>query len=129
MEREQDEAELSRGLRAGDRAAWLALYDRSAGPLWRHISRLLGHAHAAADVMQATMLAAAESAHRFDPARGTLWMWLWGIARKQALLHLRRTRRDQHSGIDASVVDWLSGSDPMPPDALESSETRDHVRL
>jgi RNA polymerase sigma-70 factor (ECF subfamily) len=138
MEHGDDEAIVA-GLRAGDRAAWLRLYDCYAPALWRQVARLLdgGSADAradtaAADVMQATMIAAAESARNYDAARGTLWMWLFGIARRQVALH-SRARQRQHQRTDdaadvAAVAEWLAGDEPAPPQALESRETADCVR-
>ncbi len=138
MEHGDDQAIVA-GLRAGDRTAWLRLYDRYAPPLWRHVARLVGGgsagAHAdAADIMQATMIAAAESARNYDATRGTLWMWLFGIARRQVALHFR-TRQRQHGREGASDVadvagggDWLAGDEPAPPQSLESHETADCVR-
>ena len=127
------EADIVAGLRAGDRRAWLRLYDRHAPPLWRHVARLVGNdPHAADDVMQATMLAAAASAQNFDPRRGTLWMWLYGIARRQAALYLRTRRREKRAVVavdTAAVADWLADLEaPPPPVSLESRETADAVR-
>src|SRR5436190_4543990 len=84
--------ETAEGLRRGSRAAWLALYDRYAERLWRRVARLVGPADASAvaDVLQATLLAAAESARTFDLARGALWPWLCAVARNQVALHYRR---------------------------------------
>jgi RNA polymerase sigma-70 factor (ECF subfamily) len=46
-----------------------------------------------ADVVQETFLAAARSARTYDPARGTLWVWVWGIARAHVALHYRKLDR------------------------------------
>ena len=43
-----------------------------------------------ADVVQETFLAAARSAATFDPGRGPLRVWLWGIARRHVALHYRK---------------------------------------
>ena len=88
------ERALAAGLRAGHADAWARLYDAYADRVWRTVARLLGGCEGAvADVVQETFLAAAKSARGFDPARGALWAWLWGIARTQTLLHLRRRAR------------------------------------
>ena len=89
------DAELSivAGLRAGDADAWARLHDAYAPRVWRTVARLLGCDAAVADVVQETFLAAAKSARTFDPARGPLWAWLWGVARTQSLLHLRKQAR------------------------------------
>ncbi len=88
------ERAIAAGLRAGHADAWARLYDAYADRVWRTVARLLGGCEAAvADVVQETFLAAAKSARGFDPARGPLWAWLWGIARTQSLLHLRKSAR------------------------------------
>src|SRR5438477_11627022 len=91
---ERAEAEIARGLRDGKAEAWRALYDAYAEPVWRAVARLLGPGAAdVADVVQETFLAAARSAHTYDAARGSLWLWLWGIARRHAALHFRKEER------------------------------------
>ena len=91
---EQQERRIAQGLREGEADAWQALYDAYAERVWRGVARLLGaHKSDVADVVQETMLAAARSALSFDPARGPLWPWLWGIAHNHAALHLRKQAR------------------------------------
>src|SRR6185437_12447852 len=81
---EQQERDIARGLRAGEADAWRALYDAHAERVWRAVARLMGaQAVDVADVVQETFLAAARSADSYDAARGSLWWWLWGIARRQ----------------------------------------------
>src|SRR4051812_36174098 len=93
---EQQERRLAQGLREGKTDAWQALYDAYAERLWRAVARLLGpHCADVADVVQETLLAAARSARGYDPVRGPLWLWLAGIARNRALLHLRKQDRRQ----------------------------------
>lgn len=133
--------EVARGLREGRTDAWRVLYDAFAGRVWSGVARLLGPASAdVADVVQETMLAAARSARTFDPASGSLWNWLWGIARVQTALHFRKQKRHdrlKHAG------DWLAASagrlnrwlaeppdEAAPPaDLLETAELALLVRL
>ena len=89
-----------------------------------------------ADVVQETFLAAARSAGGYDPERGTLWLWLTGIARRHVALHYRRQGRQDRLRLAAErlgadhekVVRWLENRDPTPPDALVSTETAVLVR-
>lgn len=134
---EQQEREVVRGLREGRPDAWRTLYDAFAERVWRSIARLLGPNSAdVADVVQETMLAAARSARTFDPASGSLWAWLWGIARLQVALHFRKQKRADriknpgewlaiHGG---RLAHWLDGSDPTPTDLLETAELASLVR-
>src|SRR4030042_5559617 len=87
------EQEIARGLQEYDRRAWLQLYEGYAEPVWRNISRLVdGDSTAVADLVQETFLTAARSAQNFNPDRGTLWIWLWTIARRQVALYYRKQK-------------------------------------
>ncbi len=83
-----------RGLQAGDRDAWTTLYDSYSGDVWRYVARLVGpDAAAVADVVQELFLEAAKAAKSFDPARGTIWRWLTGIAHHKVAAYWRQTAR------------------------------------
>jgi RNA polymerase sigma-70 factor (ECF subfamily) len=131
-----DEHELAQGLRAGQTVAWQALYDAHAVRLWRSVSRQMPGGDGVADVVQETFLAAARSARQYDAARGTLWMWLCGIARQQvALYYRRRQRHDRLSGqraVDSAaaqrVLDWMENRHAAPADALAAAESASLVR-
>jgi RNA polymerase sigma-70 factor (ECF subfamily) len=97
MDPDHDEAQIAHGLRDGRTDAWLALYDAYARRVWSVVARQMGaDAADVADVVQETLLSAARSAGQYDPVRGSLWMWLCGIARRQVALHYRgRQRRER----------------------------------
>jgi RNA polymerase sigma-70 factor (ECF subfamily) len=124
---------IVQGLREGKADAWQALYDAYAERVWRGVARLLGpKSSEVADVVQETMLAAARSAAGFDPARGPLWPWLWGIAYNQVALHLRK--EDQRSRLAKAVasngpcLSWLEGKDASPPALAVAAELAELVR-
>jgi RNA polymerase sigma-70 factor (ECF subfamily) len=128
-----DEHQLALALRRGEPSAWEALYDAHAARVWDCVARRVGpKAAEVADIVQETLLAAARSAHTFDPERGSLWGWLSGIARRQAALFYRRRQTriaakvDPHD--DGQPVDWLEGKELDPADWLASEETGDLVR-
>lgn len=127
---DQRERDLVRGLREGSADAWGALHDAFAESMWKAIARLMGTSAAdVADVVQETFLAAARSARTFDPARGTLWLWLWGIGRRQVALHFRKQQRhdrlrDAH---DRKAIRDQHGDAPSA--ALEAAEQATLVRL
>lgn len=92
---EDQDRQIARGLRGGKPEAWAALYTAYFPRVWRLVARRIGRdATAVADVVQETFLAAAGSAGRFDPGRGSLWLWLGGIARNHVGAHHRRRWRD-----------------------------------
>ena len=131
---ELQERRIAQGLGDGKVEAWQALYDAFAERVWRGVARLLGSERSeVADVVQETMMAAARSARTFDPARGSLWPWLWGIAHNQLALHLRKQERRQRltktvAGNDGQFLSWLDGKEPAPPDALATAELATLVR-
>jgi RNA polymerase sigma-70 factor (ECF subfamily) len=135
----QQERELTRGLASGNPDAWRGLYDAYAQPVWRVVARLMGPTSAdVADVVQETFLAAARSAKSFDPARGTLWLWLCGIARRHVALHYRKHERHARireasdrlgtAGENGEVVRWIADRQPPPSDVLASAELATLVR-
>lgn len=134
---EAQERQIAHGLRDGKTDAWQALFDAYAERVWRGVARLLGGSSAEVpDVVQETMLAAARSAGRFDPARGSLWAWLWGIAHNQAALHLRK-QEQRHRLLKAAallaanngrMLHWLEGAEGSPPEAASRAEIAELVR-
>jgi RNA polymerase sigma-70 factor, ECF subfamily len=137
-----DEREIARGLRAGQASAWHALYSAHAEAIWRLVARLMGPAAAdVSDVVQEVFLAAARTAAKFDPERGTLALWLGGIARNHVAMYFRKRR----SGVDGLVVSgrwsaeqdeeasneavrWLESRETAPPEAAASGELATLVR-
>ena len=129
--------EIAEGLQQGNRDAWLSLYELYAEKLWCNIARLMAHDPASvADVVQETLLAAARSAKNFDPRRGSLWSWLWAIAKRQVALHYRKktskaiiARAQQWwSLLDGQGSDWIEGREKLPAEVLESAELATLVR-
>jgi len=85
-----DEGLLLRRMVAGDEAAFTLLYRRKHPAIYRFALHVSGNAAMAEDVTQEVFMTLIRDAKRFDPARGTLGGFLFGIARN----HLRR-RWDQ----------------------------------
>ncbi len=126
----EDDQAIAGGLRAGRADAWVRLYDAYAEKVWRAVARLLGGCEAAAaDVVQETFLAAARSARTYDPARGPLWAWLWGVARTQTLLHLRKRARHARELDPANYPRGWDDPGREPLDELLLRESADLVRM
>src|SRR5271163_303547 len=85
-----DDAVLLRRMLAGDEAAFTLLYQRKHPAIYRFALHMSGNSGVAEDVTQEVFMTLIRDAKRFDPARGTLGGFLFGIARN----HLRR-RWDQ----------------------------------
>src|ERR1700722_7933415 len=93
MRQETDEELLLR-LRHGDEAAFLALYRKRQAALYRFALQMSGSAGAAGGITQEVVLALVRGECGFNPERGSLSGYLFGIARKLALRQIERGRVD-----------------------------------
>jgi RNA polymerase sigma-70 factor (ECF subfamily) len=82
-----------RGLRGADPGAHAELCERFGPLLHRYLARQLHDAQLAEELMIQTLVDAARGIARFDPRRSLFSAWLFGIARRQLRLELRRQRR------------------------------------
>jgi RNA polymerase sigma-70 factor (ECF subfamily) len=73
----------------GDEAAFGELYARYQRQIFHYAARMCG-AGAGDDVVQETFLAVLRQGGRFDPAKGTVGAYLYGIARHHVIKHLDR---------------------------------------
>ena len=89
---QQTDEELLRRTREGDADAFALLYRRRQAGVYRFALQMCGSRAAAEDVVQEVFMALMREAGRFDPARGTLAAYLYGIARKQVLRRLEKER-------------------------------------
>jgi RNA polymerase sigma-70 factor (ECF subfamily) len=88
-----------------------------------------GDSATVADVVQETFLAAARSARRFNPRRGSLWTWLWTIAQRQVALTYRKQKPMIALGQSQQWWAALDGAKTeIPLDILESEELAELVR-
>ena len=88
----QSDDELLLRLRNGDEQAFTALYRRRQGAIYRFAFHMSGSSAAAEDIVQEVFLALLREECGFDPKRGTLSGYLFGIARKLVLRNLERGR-------------------------------------
>jgi RNA polymerase sigma-70 factor, ECF subfamily len=88
----QTDDELLLRLRKGDEQAFTALYRRRQGAIYRFALHMSGSSAAAEDIVQEAFLALLREECGFDPERGTLSGYLFGIARKLVLRNLERGR-------------------------------------
>jgi RNA polymerase sigma-70 factor (ECF subfamily) len=87
------DTELLRQLRAGTAAAFEALYLRHQGPLFRFAVLRSGSTETAADVVQEVFMGILTGSFKFDPLRGLLQNFLFGVARNLVMkLELPRQR-------------------------------------
>lgn len=86
--------ELLRRMRSGDAQAFAALYRRHQGPVYRFALLRCGSPDTAADMVQETFMGLLTGRFVFDPLRGALPNFLFGVARLLILKHEEPRRRE-----------------------------------
>src|SRR5215471_262647 len=81
-------------IHSGDEQAFVSLYRKRQGAIFRFALHMSGSEAVAEDITQEVFLAVIRDGCGFDPARGTLSGYLYGIARKLMLRHIERGRLD-----------------------------------
>ncbi|HKO98510.1 MAG TPA: RNA polymerase sigma factor [Pyrinomonadaceae bacterium] len=84
--------ELLQLIQAGDEDAFATLYRRRHASIYRFALQMSGSQSLAEDVTQEVFLTLIGGSESFDPDRGSLNSFLYGIARNQTLRRLRRDR-------------------------------------
>ena len=84
--------ELLHGMMAGDEEAFVSLYRRHQGALYRFALQMSGSESIAEEVTQEVFLALIRDVRQYDSCRGTLSAYLYGIARNQVLRCLEKDR-------------------------------------
>lgn len=100
----QTDDELLFRLRNGDEQAFVALYRRRQGAIYRFAMHMSGSPAAAEDITQEVFLALLRQECGYDRERGTLSGYLFGIARKLVLRALERGRADVSLEVDTDDV-------------------------
>jgi RNA polymerase sigma-70 factor (ECF subfamily) len=88
----QTDAELLRLMLAGDEEAFAALYGRRQGGVYRFALQMSGSEALAEDVVQEVFMVLMRDGGNFDPSRGSLAAYLYGIARNHVLRAFERER-------------------------------------
>src|SRR2546428_11772693 len=91
---ESDEQLLARILK-GDEEAFAALYRRHQRPIYRFAIHMTRDQTIAEDVTQEVFLVLLENGRSFDPTRGTLLSFLFGIARNRVLQRIQKQWREE----------------------------------
>jgi RNA polymerase sigma-70 factor (ECF subfamily) len=89
-----DERELWKNISQGDAGAFGAFYRENAPRLQAFLRQIVGDPQAAEDVMQETFVEIWNRPNGFQPERGTLRAYLYGIGRKRAAEWWRRKPPD-----------------------------------
>jgi RNA polymerase sigma-70 factor (ECF subfamily) len=89
---EHSDEELLRLTVAGDADAFAALYRRRQAGIYRFALQMCGSEGIAEDVTQEVFMTLVRESQMFDPTRGTLAAYLYGVARNQVLRRLEKER-------------------------------------
>ncbi|MEK6279899.1 MAG: RNA polymerase sigma factor [Acidobacteriota bacterium] len=120
--------ELLQLMKAGDEHAFASLYQRRHAGIYRFVLQMSGSRSLAEDVTQEVFLVLIRSTEVFDPARGSLSAFLYGVARNQTLSRLRRDRfyvpLESDNGEDEASLTSIS----KPLEELSRTETIESVR-
>lgn len=117
---------------SGDEHAFTVLYRRRQGGVYRFALQMSGSSGIAEDVSQEVFMVLMREAHRYDPERGSLAAYLYGIARNQVLRRMERERLFVQLG-DSTDDETGSGSATLVADGdplgdLTRNEMIDEVR-
>ncbi len=119
---------LWESLRQRDATAWDRFYGEHVHELYGFVFRLVRGDHsAAADVFQNTWLDAIDHIEQFDPDRGQLRAWLFGIARQKVALHWRRRNASKEMFATVGQDDVVDGV-LLPDEVLGQLEQSAVVR-
>jgi RNA polymerase sigma-70 factor (ECF subfamily) len=126
------DTDLLRAMRGGDADAFAALYRRHQGPLYRFALLRCGSLDTAADVVQETFMGLMTERFRFDPLRGPLQAFLFGVARN-LILKLEEVRQRHVALPDADTDEDDGDADALQEDAsplarLLDNEAAEQVR-
>ena len=108
--------ELLLRIRSGDQDAFVSLYRRRQAALFRFALHMSGSVPVAEDVTQEVFLLLLREDCGYDPERGTLSGYLFGIARKLVLRHLERGRADVALDLeseDSAALELSVKDDPL----------------
>ena len=86
---ERDDVLLKRSAK-GDEEAFTQLYRRNQAPIYRFALRMTGQPWAAEEIVQDVFMTLVREPRKYDPARGPLGAFLYGIARNRVMKHLER---------------------------------------
>jgi RNA polymerase sigma-70 factor (ECF subfamily) len=126
---EKEPALLKRAVR-GDEQAFLALYQKHQSPLYRYALRMTGSPWAAEEVVQEVFLLLIRDPQKFQPERGELGAFLFGVTRNRVMKHLERLPREASlDAINANGTAWREPEDPLTPMMIaEKKERMEQVR-
>ena len=128
---EQDGSQFVRRCMEGDSGAWAEMVRTHQKRVYGLCYRFTGNAADAEDLTQDVFLKIYSNLGSFDPARGSLTVWVTTMTRNLLVDNFRRTRNQRATGSldegwettdELSPTDRLADAGPSPHDAAASKE-------
>jgi RNA polymerase sigma factor (sigma-70 family) len=122
-------AELCAAAAGGDRAAFDAIHQRLAGGVRKlFLDRTSGRSDTAEELCQRTWVGVWQSLSRgkYDPSRAAISTFVYAVASKVWLQHLRGMRRGAAGPVDA--IEGVFGGGDDPADAVHAAELIQAIR-
>ena len=130
LKSELSDSELLRLMLTGDEEALTVLYRRRQGGIYRFALQMSGSKSIAEDVTQEVFLFLMRDGQVFDPSKGAVSAFLFGVARNYVLRRLRTEHLLAPLGDDSDddAVFSQPGADMCPLEDLTRAETIESVR-
>jgi RNA polymerase sigma-70 factor, ECF subfamily len=128
---EPDDHQLLRLQRQGDSSAFQALYRRHRSGLYRFALMHCGSPAVAADVVQDVFMGLLGDRYDFDPLRGMLANYLYGVARRMVHGHARQDERwiQPDDDEDGGATETAAHASDEPLTRLLDQEATERLRL
>jgi RNA polymerase sigma-70 factor (ECF subfamily) len=127
---DRDDVLLRRSAK-GNEEAFGVLYRRHQASLFRFALRMTGNSWAAQEIVQDVFVTLIREPKKFDPERGALGAFLYGVTRNRIMKHLERTPRDfslDDKDGAGQVARTLESKELTPDQWTELRERREQVR-
>ena len=125
-----DPDRLLESVRAGDKVAFAELYDVLAPQVLGLTTHILRDRAQAEEVTQEVFVEVWQSAHTFDPHRGSTKSWVLRLAKSRAIDRLRSWRSSQARDTDdfnSQLTTWVAAAEDEAQQRLESEELQELI--
>jgi len=124
-----DDLDLLRQLTRGSESAFEALYERYRGPIYRFSLHMSGNTASAEEITQEVFMAVIGKPKTYDPAKGTVAGYLFGIARNLVRHRLQQSAHDIPLMDDCMEEDTSGPTDDIDVlEELSQSESLVYLR-
>jgi RNA polymerase sigma-70 factor (ECF subfamily) len=101
---EEETSALVERARTGDREAYAMLFDRFHDEIYRFATRRVGDPTAGQDVAADTFADAFRTIRRYEPTGAPFEAWLYTIARRRVIDHIRARTRHDHGSLATETM-------------------------